>query len=330
MTQFAQLINDYLKRSGIKLEAIASAIGIKRETLWNWRNDKIRNPKCKNVRKFAQVLRLDETKTEELLKAAGCDDSRDNARQDLSEMPDLPVFYGRTKESDTLTQWIITCRLVAILGIGGIGKTALAAKLVKDIQNKFQYVIWKSLREAPPLKNILASAIKFLSNNHEIDLPDSLGESITRLIYYLNRSRCLLILDNFESIFQTGTHVDEYLKGGYDDLIKRVGESTHQSCLVLTSREKPVEVALLESKVSPVRLLALGGLQSGVQDIFQDKGLSPSESDLFRLTEWYQGNPLILNILAARIKEIYQGDFSQFFRQEKPAFGGINKVLEPV
>jgi len=332
MNEFAQLINDYLKRSSIKLEAIACDIGIKRESLWGWKKGNTKHPRCKNVQQFAQVLGLDDTQTKELLNAAGCDDSRDNAlaRQDLSEMPNIPVLYGRTEESDTLTQWIITCRLVAILGIGGIGKTALAAKLVKDIQNEFQYVIWKSLREAPPLKNILASAIKFLSNNQEIDLPDTLGESITRLIYYLNRSRCLLILDNFESIFQTGTHVGEYLKGyeGYDDLIKRVSESNHQSCLLLTSREKPVEVALLESKVSPVRLLALDGLQSGVQDIFQDKELSPSESDLFRLTEWYQGNPLILNILAARIKEIYQGDFSQFFRQEKPAFGGINKVLK--
>ncbi|MEN8220575.1 MAG: NB-ARC domain-containing protein [Pseudomonadota bacterium] len=252
--QFAQLVDDYLTREATKLEAIASEIGICRQTLSSWRRGN-RAPRCKNVLKFAQLLGLNGTETEELLKAAGCDDSSppDNAlaRQDLAEMPDLPVLYGRTKELETLTQWSITCRLVAILGIGGIGKTALAAKLVKDIQNQFQYIIWKSLREAPPVKNLLADAIKFLSNNQEIDLPDSLGKSITRLIYYLNRSRCLLILDNFESIFQTNTHVGAYLKGyeGYDDLIKRVSESSHQSCLVLTSREKPVEVALFESSL---------------------------------------------------------------------------------
>jgi len=342
---FAQLVDGYLTDSDTKLEAIACDIGISRETLWNWRKGKTKNPKCENVRKFAQVLELDDAKTEELLRAARCYDSqtltadvnhgsRDNAlaRQDLSEMPNIPIFCGRDKELKTLTQWIVTdnCRLIAILGIGGVGKTALAANLVKHIQNEFQYVIWKSIREAPPVKHILAYAIKFLSNNHEIALPDSLGESITRLIYYLNRSRCLLILDNFESIFQTGTHVESYLKGyeGYGDLIRRVGESNHQSCLVLTSREKPVEVALLESKISPVRLSSLDGLQSGVQDILQDKGLSPSEKELSKLTKWYQGNPLMLNIIAARIKEVYQGDFSEFFRQEKPAFGEINKVLK--
>jgi hypothetical protein len=36
----------------------------------------------------------------------------------------LSSFYGRTQELDTLTQWIVQdqCRLVAILGMGGIRK----------------------------------------------------------------------------------------------------------------------------------------------------------------------------------------------------------------
>ena len=44
---------------------------------------------------------------------------------DWGEAPDVEIFYGRQTESTQLKQWLIAdrCRLVAVLGMGGIGKT---------------------------------------------------------------------------------------------------------------------------------------------------------------------------------------------------------------
>ncbi len=58
-------------------------------------------------------------------------------------MPDVSIFYGRTNEVVNLTQWIIPdrCRLVALLGMGGIGKSALAAKIVEQLASQFEYVV---------------------------------------------------------------------------------------------------------------------------------------------------------------------------------------------
>jgi len=63
--------------------------------------------------------------------------------------------------------------------MGGIGKTALAAKLVEQ-KNRFEYVIWRSLLRAPPVKELLANLIQFLSNQQqtETDLPKRRGQSI--------------------------------------------------------------------------------------------------------------------------------------------------------
>jgi len=45
---------------------------------------------------------------------------------DWGKAPDVTVFYGRNEELTTLEQWIVSdrCRVVALLGMGEIGKTA--------------------------------------------------------------------------------------------------------------------------------------------------------------------------------------------------------------
>ncbi len=85
-------------------------------------------------------------------------------QQDWGEAIDVSVFYGRTSELATLQTWIQTdrCRLVAVLGMGGIGKTALAVKIAQQLQEQFEYVIWRSLRNAPPLETLLGELIPFL------------------------------------------------------------------------------------------------------------------------------------------------------------------------
>jgi len=108
----------------------------------------------------------------------------------------------------------------------------------------------------------LTTLIQFLAEHQDIDLPDSVSGKLSRLIELLKRSRCLIILDNFETVLQGGKRAGIYRKGYemYGELLKRVGEIAHQSCLVLTSREKPQEVGTMEGDRFPIRTLSLSGL----------------------------------------------------------------------
>jgi len=78
----------------------------------------------------------------------------------LALAPDVSSgFYHRSSEIKQLQKWIINeeCRVVALLGIPGIGKTALAAKVVQEIKGQFDRVIWRSLNQNTPLDSLLGT-----------------------------------------------------------------------------------------------------------------------------------------------------------------------------
>jgi len=119
-------------------------------------------------------------------------------QQDLREGVEVSVFYGRTQELAQLKQCIVgdspeerlcqRSRLVAVLGMGGVGKTTLVAKLVEQVSSQFEYVIWKSLRNAPPLRDLLTALVQFLSAQQEMQLSD-IGMSISKLLVQPGRSK---------------------------------------------------------------------------------------------------------------------------------------------
>lgn len=246
----------------------------------------------------------------------------------------VSMFYGRTTELALLEQWIIQehSRVVALLGMGGIGKTALAAKLVYEIQGRFEYIIWRSLYNAPSLFDLLADLIQFFSNNKvsETDLSSRIDSRISQLIDYLQKHRCLIILDNAETILQSGTLAGNYREGyeDYGQLIRRLGQAIHQSSLVLTSREKPKDIASLEGEILPVRSLQLRGLcEEDAKIIFHSKGLLGDDPAKKALFERYWGNPLALKIVATTIIDVFNGNISEFLAQKIAVFNDIDALI---
>jgi transcriptional regulator with XRE-family HTH domain len=151
---------------------------------------------------------------------------------DWGEAPDTAGFIGRAEELALLQSWLRSerCRLVAVLGFGGIGKTSLAARSAQDVATDFERVYWRSLRNAPPVSEWLAGAIGFLSDQ-EVVPPPSESELIATLLHVLRGRRCLLVLDNSETLFEPGQREVRYRAwmDGYGRVLQAVGEASHQS-----------------------------------------------------------------------------------------------------
>ena len=97
-------------------------------------------------------------------------------------------------------------------------------------------MIWRSLQQAPSLNALLSDILPILTGATETG-----DASINSLMAQLRSKRCLLVLDNVESILQAGDPSGEH-QSGYEDypyLFERIADESHQSCLVITGREKP-------------------------------------------------------------------------------------------
>ncbi|NJR63340.1 MAG: hypothetical protein HC769_33920 [Cyanobacteria bacterium CRU_2_1] len=244
---------------------------------------------------------------------------------DWGEAIDVSAFYGRTVELDQLTQLVTEaqCRLIALLGLGGIGKTALSVKLAQQLQGRFEWVIWRSLRNAPSLEALLAELVLFFSNQQETK------PELGKLLNCLRQSKCLVILDNLETLLDA-EHAGQFRAGfeAYEELLRLLGEVGHQSSIVLTSREKPAIVSALEGVELTVRSLRLDGSPEASQAIIQAKGLLGTEAQKQVLGDRYGNSPLALKIVSTSIQELFDGNIGDFLQEDTLIFNGIRRLLD--
>ncbi|MFN8491586.1 MAG: BTAD domain-containing putative transcriptional regulator [Caldilineaceae bacterium] len=290
--------------------------------------------------------------------------------RDWAEMPAVDFFVERSGEVAQLTAWLLPSRapnspapvdagappsggapaqLISLLGMGGIGKTTLAARVTKAVAPNFRVVIWRSLLNAPPFSQLLRDWLQVLSRQTLTTFPDSLDEQLRLLLSYLQQERCLLVLDNVESLFAPASPGEAAPSGGgegasragvmrpgyegYDQLFQRLANSDHQSCLLLTSREQPYALVRLgrqaQSTTGRIRLLPLTGLdQAAGSALLESNGLHAAPTEAAKLVENYSGNPLALQIVAATIVDFFDGDVTLFQQEEGALFDGMRLVLD--
>ncbi|MEG4805489.1 AAA family ATPase [Microcoleus sp. ARI1-B5] len=234
---------------------------------------------------------------------------------DLGDAPEIFSFYDRTPSLTTLETWILhdQSRLIALLGISGIGKTTLALRLIEQIKTNFDYVIYRSLRFSPTLNATLTNFLQIFSD--KTDIPQNIETQISQLLDNLRKYRCLIILDDVQMLFSSGQLAGQY-KTGYEDyqqFFKLIAEVCHHSCSILISWEKSREIAKLERVNNYVHSLVLGSLGIAAKEILKQQKLS-DEDAWETLINTYQGNPLWLELTTTIVQDLFGGSVSEFLQ----------------
>src|SRR3989475_108755 len=244
----------------------------------------------------------------------------------------VPSFYGREADLATLRGWVVEggCGLVSVLGLGGIGKSALAVRGMRELASHFEVVLFRSLRDAPSCEALLSSCLAVLAPEPQDLLHESLERRLNRLLEKLRSLRVLLVLDNLEVLLVEGEALGRLRPGyeGYGQLLEQVAHTEHQSCLLLTSREHPAALRALEGRRTPVRSLRLSGLEASAgTQLLGEHELVGSPEEYARLAERYAGNPLALGIVAETIADLFGGAISPFLSAGTILFGSITALL---
>lgn len=237
------------------------------------------------------------------------------------ESPDLPVYYpvndsniyGRA-ELEQLIGYLSENQTVILYGIKGIGKTAIAAKLVDRVKDSYKHVYWRSLTANSSLeKALLAILEQFSLNVGDV----CLETKVAWLVSFMQQHHCLLIFDNVNTIFNRD------IKPEFIAFFSYLSTVIHQSSIILISSRRLNTATLTKSQSLFIDGLSL----KAVTMMLGDRGIAVGERTLKELTKFYDAHPLSLHLAASAIKDIFDDDVKEFLAQKIAVFSEIEKAL---
>ncbi|MGL5060115.1 MAG: NB-ARC domain-containing protein, partial [Microcoleus sp.] len=195
-------------------------------------------------------------------------------------------------------------RSISIVGAGGYGKSMLLAKVCQEIQltssscfsgQPFEKIVWTTFTEPYRFEGWGSwLLVKLLG---EIPIGLTPAEIIPQLVQVLAQQRCLLVLDNAETLLTDGGN---WLEAEYGQFWLAVMGAASQSIMMLTSREQP---NLPPNLLNRSRCQRLGGLDDTAgAALLREWEVAGSDAKLREFVRLCDGHPLLMDVVTGNLK----------------------------
>ncbi|MBD1885846.1 ATP-binding protein [Microcoleus vaginatus] len=249
-------------------------------------------------------------------------------------------WVGRETLIDELSKKVHgSCRVLLLVGITGIGKTALAERVVEELRGD-----WREHREnfedEKKVSDFASVAVQWLDKwGESVPKDDRKPENLLqRLVKHLCENRYLILMDSLEYLL---TENNENNWGDFADewwgkfFVSFLAESDCQSRFMLTSQDLPskFETAECDRYKNLWHCQLLKGLEIREQiALFQkaelDGDFELPHTPLRVIGEVYDGHPLALRTIAGEIKESYGKKVSAYWKENSRYIEEVKEAID--
>ncbi|MGK7946681.1 MAG: tetratricopeptide repeat protein [Microcystaceae cyanobacterium] len=223
-----------------------------------------------------------------------------------------PNFVGREKAIADLHNLTKQYKLIMIYAGGGVGKTELGKKYLKNQSSGFEFIIELDMAKidkesVAPIDGIVQGWIK---QDFKQEPARDFGTNLDKLRRLLKDCRVGILIDNLEPALDKGEFIEPHRN--YVELLRILGEHDGESITLITSREKLAESAI------KIETYPLEGLtEEAWQDYFSYHKINIDQPTLKAMRDAYGGNAKAMDILRGAILKDNQGNMVAYWEENQ-------------
>ncbi|GKU24074.1 hypothetical protein CFOLD11_09000 [Clostridium folliculivorans] len=265
---------------------------------------------------------------------------KDNDSFNEFELDTVPVtagWTGREVELDKLSN--NRCSVAIISGVGGQGKSALAARYLREFargQNKkYKFGIWVDCRELPETIHLkLVQLLEVISDGEETAIKykdEKIEDTIKRFYNHLKANNILVVFDNIDAYVDIK---NQEIVGDLSKVFNKSLDNEHDSFIIMTCR---IPISDNRANYLPINLNGL--LEDDGIKFFKSRDIRiTSDEDIYyckKIIRKTKGHPWWLGLIAGQIKvgktslKKCADEFSEYLIGENPKVNGyFNGIWE--